>query len=892
MIQYQAVLAGSHRGELVLTVNKRLARHLQQLFTQQMEQRNARAWTTPTILSLDSWLLRCLAGTGRDGRLLPQFALQRLWEEVIESDLDAQGFALLQVPLAARQAAEANRLLEEYGAEPTAYPLSDDHLAFLRWQRSYRRRLEAGGWLDDTHLTKLICQGLLEGAIPSPKTAWLVGFDEIGPRVARLCAALRESGCTVQELPPAHAPAGECQRWPAPDAAGEVRAAARWARGLLETGQERIGIVVTDLHQYRPLVERIFLEELDPGALLRLSDEEDCFSLSLGESLGEQGAVTAALALLGAGPSLTLDQASQLLRSPYLGGSLAEGHSRARLERALRSLRSPRFSRNRMKTLGLRNEGRFAGCACPQFVEVLEALERGEGRGRRPAGEWALLFSQTLEAAGWPGDRPLSSREFQVVKSWHEKVLSGLMALDGVSAPLDRPTALFLLRRLAMETPFQPEGQGGPLQVVGLLEAAGLAFDHLWVMGLSEEALPAPAKPNPFLPPALQIACAMPHAGADRELAFARQVLARLSAAAPRVIFSYPGQQGDCHLRPSPLIAALPLSATLELPPSHHPVSLLRRRPPTLESRPDLRGPALAPGALAAGGTGILRDQALCPFRAFAHHRLGARGLDAPQPGLDPVTRGTLLHRCLEQFWRSTRGLAGLLELDDAALDQRLEQSVAAALAEELAERPQELASPLIAIESRRLLELVREWLLGVECRRAPFEVVALEQPHQAEFGGLVIQTQVDRIDRLGDGTEVILDYKTGRNEVADLIGERLLEPQLPIYATHRDGVEKAAIAFALVRRGECGFKGVARASGLLPGVNPLAENRLAQAQGLSEWPQLLDRWQQQLEELGRAFVAGAAAVAPVDAKKACQFCDLAAFCRIAEAALLPEEEE
>lgn len=891
---YQGLLEAAAKGELVLTVNKRLARHLQQLFAQRMRDQGATAWQTPAICSLESWLLRCLAELGEDWRLLSPFAAQRLWEEVIEDDLDRCGLRLLQVPAAAKQAAEAHRLLSEYAADLDGYPLTEDHLAFLRWRELYLARRQAGDWIDAVLLPEVICQGLSSGELTAPKAAWLVGFDEVTPRVEQLRQSLSQDGCLVHQLPPAQNPVGERLRLPCADATSEVRQAARWARELLEAGGERIGIVVTDLNLYRLLIERIFREELDPKAILGLDDEEDRFSLSLGASLAEQGPVTAALELLAAGPSLTLDQLSFLLRSPYLQGSLSEGHNRARLERAVRGLRVDRLSRNRLQTLCGQNEKRFAGCASPRFAELLDLLTRGEtGSRKRLASDWARQFTQTLQAAGWPGDRPLGSREFQVVKTWQEKALAGLIALDGITGAIDRGTALSLLRRLATETPFQAEGSASPLQVVGLLEAAGIDFDHLWVMGLSEDCLPAAPRPNPFLPATLQKAFAMPHASAERELDFARQIAGRLFAAAPRIILSHPTQQGDCPLRPSPLVADLPAVETVSLRPSHNPVAVLQAQSAELETLGDQLGPALEPGELVSGGTFILKDQALCPFRAFAHHRLGAKALDNTQLGLDPMTRGTLLHGVLEQFWRLTLSQANLLGLDAQQLESRLAESVDFALQQQFGETAPELSAPLLTIEGRRLTDLAREWLLEVECQRTPFEVTALEEPHQETLGGLTINTKVDRIDQLLDGSRVILDYKTGRSELGDLLGERLLEPQLPIYATRagEEGEGLAAVAFALVRRGDCAMKGVARESGLLPGVAALAGSRPAEQQGIADWGALLIRWRSQLEQLGEAFVAGAAAVDPVDLQKACKFCDLAGFCRIAEAALKDEEE-
>ena len=84
------------------------------------------------------------------------------------------------------------------------------------------------------------------------------------------------------------------------------------------------------------------------------------------------------------------------------------------------------------------------------------------------------------------------------------------------------------LRERPRNTQFQVEDEGAPVQVMGMLEAAGLRFDHLWIMGLHDETLPAPANPNPFLPSALQRQHHLPHSSAARELEFASTMMDRL----------------------------------------------------------------------------------------------------------------------------------------------------------------------------------------------------------------------------------------------------------------------------------------------------------------------------------------------------------------------------
>ncbi|BCR05068.1 ATP-dependent helicase [Desulfuromonas versatilis] len=868
-------------GATILTVNKRLARHLRTQFDERMAAAGRGAWETPRIASLDAWLHEALAELGEEWRLLGSFAAQRLWEQAIEQD--AAGSALLQIGASARQAMEARRLLAEYGGDPRQFPATEDHAAFLRWEEAYRGLLQSGGWLDPPALLGCVTRAVADGALTVPDKLALTGFDELSPALAELCSALAGAGCQLSEIPPDREPAGRLGRLPCADARSEVRGAARWARRLLETGAGSIGIVVPNLDRYRPLIERIFREEIDPDAQLRSDAGEDKFSLSLGAPLAEQGMVSAAFKLLGVGVLLPLDQASLLLRSPYLKGAQSEAAARAGVEVRLRKKGLGEFHLNALVELAKAEAPVMAGI----FLGLGKNL--GETRKRQP-GAWAGHFAATLKAAGWPGERPLNSLDYQLFQAWQDKALSGMAALDAVCPPLERSAALGLLRRLAAETVFQPEAPAGPVQVLGVLEAAGLSFDHLWVMGLAEDALPAPPRPNPFLPVPLQVAQGMPHAGAERERSFAEKLVARLFAAAPEVILSHPEWEGDCELRPSPFVSALP-TIDVQMAPSHAPAARLQAEPAALERLLDTQGPPVAVEGPVQGGTGLLKDQALCPFRAFAHHRLWAAALESPEVGLDPGTRGNLAHAVLECFWKQTRSHAALCALPETELRQRVETCVESVLDEQLGERKGEGALALRQIEGRRLAALALEWLGGVELDRAPFVVEESEKEHFENFGGLTIRTKVDRIDAAEDGSRLIIDYKTGRPDLADLLAERLLEPQLPVYGIGEGGERLGAVAFGVLRAGECGFKGVARDAGLLPKVDAFAGSKAAEKNAIADWDSLLAHWRSQLDKLGAEFLAGAAAVDPVDLVKACRYCDLAPLCRITEAQPLPEED-
>ena len=113
---HRQVIEAAVGGALILTVNKRLARFLRELFDKRMMDEGRRAWESPRIVSLDAWLRAAASQLGDDWRLLGSFSAQRLWEEVIEKHTEGTGLGLLQVAATARQTMEAHRLLAEYEA--------------------------------------------------------------------------------------------------------------------------------------------------------------------------------------------------------------------------------------------------------------------------------------------------------------------------------------------------------------------------------------------------------------------------------------------------------------------------------------------------------------------------------------------------------------------------------------------------------------------------------------------------------------------------------------------------------------------------------------------------------------------------------------------------------
>jgi probable DNA repair protein len=393
-------------------------------------------------------------------------------------------------------------------------------------------------------------------------------------------------------------------------------------------------------------------------------------------------------------------------------------------------------------------------------------------------------------------------------------------------------------------------------------------------MGLSDEAWPMQPRANPFIPLPLQQRAGVPAASPSASLELAQRLTDEWLSCAAEVVLSHPRREADRALAASPLIAGV-TEGEPEVPGFITWRDAIHRGR-KLERIADPGGPALAPDRPARGGAALLRDQAACPFRAFARHRLGAEGIEAPHNGLDARERGTLVHRMLAAVWGELGSKDALAALGADALDALLVRLAGATIAGERARRPATLSGRFAAIEEARLVRLAKAWLEH-ERARGDFTVLEVEAQRTASVGSLELELRLDRVDRTADGARIVIDYKTGPTALAAIVQPRPDEPQLPLYVV---GAEPgaAAAAFGQVSADAMKFVGLAREPGVLPGVKTPGE-----AGAQPGWAEQLDFWRAELERLAREFAAGHAAVDPKRGPDTCGQCGLQPLCRVHE---------
>ncbi len=843
----------------VVTPNRRLAQELAREFDRGQAERGLAVWESADILPFSAFVER-LYEDALTSELAPGLPLLlteaqeiELWEQVVRAS--PWGDELLDLSHTARQAMRAWRLAHGWriAGALASFPGNEDAQAFARWAAAYAK----GESTDAARLPDVVAPLIHHAALRTPKLLVAYAFDVMTPQEREFLDACAATGIEL-------ATCGQGRTDSVPkrivfqSARHELEAAAQWARAKVEAGAMRVGVVVPELAARRREVLRVFARSMNPAHALPGSEPRALpFNVSLGEPLAETPLAHAALAILAlALGEVPFEAASRLVRSPFVGGGDDEMAARARLDAKLRESAPARVSLG--KLVGL-VEG------CPQLRQRLENLFAAANPEAASPHEWGERFTRLLEAAGFPG-RSLDSAEYQARAKLNE-LLAEFAKLERVAPRMGARHALSRFERLCRDTLFQPESPAAPVQVLGVLESAGLAFDALWLSGMTDEAWPLAARPNPFLPPALQKKAGIPEASAESALALDRRITEGWLAAAPEVVVSHPAREDDRELVVSPLFAGIAVAATPE--PSAPRWRDLVFAARAVESAPDGKAPALATRT-PRGGTRILADQAACPFRAFARHRLGAEALEEPLAGPDARARGSLLHALMRELWGELKTSAAL----EADCGPAIERAARAAVAEA------GLEAPFADLERNRLMRLARDWL-EVERRRAPFEVAAREDKRKLEVAGLELSGRIDRLDRLAAGGHALIDYKTGRPTPKAWQNERPDDPQLPLYALSAPE-EISAVAYAKLQTGAMKYMGFARDKD---------KGFVAEAK---DWGALLNGWRKELEALGSGFASGDARVDPKNGLATCRYCDLHTLCRVHErmSALEDEGEE
>ena len=255
-----------------------------------------------------------------------------------------------------------------------------------------------------------------------------------------------------------------------------------------------------------------------------------------------------------------------------------------------------------------------------------------------------------------------------------------------------------------------------------------------------------------------------------------RDQLAKLARAAweyalcsPNIDVLWRASEGGERLMPSALVQELLLQKP-DLSPDPRVSRSLRPMP---NSMPQPIGAALPLRRLSASAYEDLRR---CPYRFFALRQLKLQESDELDTELGKRDFGNWLHALLRHFHEA------LAMTPTSLAQERLAMIDAAA----------ERASQELGLVQSEFLPFAASWprvratYLGwlSEHQAGGASFVQAEAWKEMPLGTLTLVGRIDRIDRLADGTALVIDYKTeARSKTSDRIGHPLEDTQLAFYA-------------------------------------------------------------------------------------------------------------
>ena len=568
------------------------------------------------------------------------------------------------------------------------------------------------------------------------------------------------------------------------------------------------------LDEYAPLVEEIFTDYGIP------------YNRALGRQLSSSPVAAAVVSLLRAcqedfsGPSLLRIFGSALLKfgeTPELAPALD------------RFIRHSRITGGKHKLLSaLRHhvpgkEGNDS--ICGPLEDLFDVLEPFSRKDTAPLSVWMDRFSHLMTWAGVGARVALIRGPLNINLQAFNKMQDTLTSLSqaGKLFPDYRytfPEWFFLLKKTFMHTRYQvpPEDEGG-VQILGLEESMGHSWSEIYLGGLNDGVFPQRIPQNIFLPEQLLEAMAV------RTLEKARLNAAghfyRLLLSADKITLTYPENEGDRPVVPSPFLEELTplkqgglinrglgktsgIQCSLKIEDSHSipelakAVSLVKSDQGLTDLlNSGIHGTAGIAAAIAyaptASAQAVLPKQKRvfsvteldlylrCPYDYLVTQVLGLEPLEEATEDISPLDRGSKVHTILKNFylaWRNPVTREGRVEA--RGLLRKLADAAFADDADTFRNRREK--ELFLTVMAERFLDGEEEfWKQGMN--PAYLEQKIDHFPFVLSNGEEIeLSAKIDRIDADQYGNFMIVDYKTGKYPLPKMSIEQDIF-QLPLYA-------------------------------------------------------------------------------------------------------------
>ncbi len=843
-------------GYTVLAETEKFVNQIQLQFRLRRLEEGKSGWDAPKIFTLNHWMESFWTELWPEE--LPASSCLLRWKYLREC-LDE---ASPPEPLIA--GVELIQLLDESFEQCLRYGLDqggEDVNQLVEWRRrvwrSFDERLAGTNLFHPAQLAEKIT-----GRLTSPERApnhgkmAFVGFEFAGKWEKRLIEEIGKSdGALSLPLPEGDA---EPERLVYSDPEQEII-------GLMEDlllsvrqyAPHEIAVIVLDSQFYSPAISNLLQDILGEP----LSGERAAYNLRPDRELSGQGLYCAALlpirCALGGQKRADL---FAFLRSPYYGTFARWNRNLSLWDRTWRKIGLETGIERMLGSIRDSAEQIVPG-ACSAIMASITPFLTGDVQS---VSNWAGALDRVWKATQFP---VLANELDQITWANLVKMISEFEAAFGQTRMSVREFS-DLLTTTARRLKVQKSGiEDAGIQVLGRLDARGLAFRKIFIPGLVSGSFPQAVRSLPLLSSSERKKVL--GGTAESQFDFARYIYLNLRAAAPQIVLSRPAMTRD-----GQICISSPFW-TSEGEKRIDPVIPWKRSLPAMQRARWVR--QSASGVSASGSTentgafytpershfkiqpltpdnpisvSELESALYCPARYFFLHILGLQELDEFEPGIPALERGKKVHSILASFVSLAIAKLKKTDLTFEHLAELLRQTTLQAI------RPR-LSQAVWQVELERLAGragcpgLLLKWLEGEwEKMLEGWSWMAVERQFEEleiDGCGASLKGRLDRIDFHPEQGFICWDYKTGRLPSKIEVVDENDQPQLKAYLL---ALSKGSVTDAPKAGDGCG-------AGYIELRSPANIRRQIMFDPAEQHGPLLKKWEEELSAALNSIFAG-----------------------------------
>ncbi|TQV76574.1 hypothetical protein FLL45_01025 [Aliikangiella marina] len=889
-VSYQELAPFLSEQTLILTPNARTLSAVNAGFVESLEEGQVvYAPKANTFLGWQSHLLEQLSFHYPVPKLIKSLEIKTWLKNQISGD---ENWLLTNELGVAEKVLEAFRVMRQWDCQ-----LSDlgqletvENQYFAKWIGELESFLDANDLLPDFALCNFLCEQIddLQSLLPSELLT--IGFNQLTPAEQKLLDLVSQKSVRWQTFFPSQKPASatrvECEQFKQ-----ELEFAAELAsKRVVDAPDKTIAVVVNQLSNHIDLVHQCFSDTFQPDEHLPWKPlGKTAYNVSAGQPIAEFPPIYVALSILQlSSKGLDLTTLRLLKTTPFIHWGDYSNQIRSFLhDQSLLGYRH--YSLDRIRS------AIDSHPECDKLIQLKIRLDSIENKPTqaRPMSAWVDLWLSELNAWRWMNNETVDNNQ-NLMSEFYEALKSSV-SLASVNPKPSKSAAFEYFQQVLKQSAFQMPSDRTNLHILGILEASGLVFDELIMVGFGRHNWPAKSQLNPFLPVAFQQANHTPGSSAEREYEYTRDLSQSLLNSATNLWVTYSKTEQDSLTGESPLFSHLPETDIADWLSQKATYQVQSDYEWTCDEKITIDTKAIK------GGAYLLSFYAACPFKGMSQFQFGIRPAQQTELGIEAKIRGAWLHRALELFWREVKTSSALQALSTEHRQTLIENVLIEAKSE--FEKPlYASASPVIVdLEFEKLARQIDDWL-EIDSQFGDFKV-ATEVEKQLTIGPLDFTFRVDRIDYLNDGSIAIIDYKTGNVDVKKWLGKRPDEAQMPAYVLACEEENVNSLSYAKIKTGETKRVGV----WFTPESNSQSSfdyqfleitedgqkdrTRYFQANPNLELTSdsLSEQWRDNLQRLANAIAEGVMPVSPKSRSQSCRYCDFSDFCRINE--FQPDDE-